>query len=30
VMMSRKPAQPFQMLREQLQRDADAIREAAQ
>ncbi|SAL01760.1 hypothetical protein AWB80_08198 [Caballeronia pedi] len=30
VMMSRKPAQPFQLLREELQRDADAIREATQ
>ncbi|BBQ02464.1 hypothetical protein BSFA1_75920 (plasmid) [Burkholderia sp. SFA1] len=30
VMMSRKSAQPFQLLREELQRDADAIREATQ
>lgn len=30
VMMSRKPAQPFQLLREELRRDVDAIREAAQ
>ncbi|SAK97630.1 hypothetical protein AWB80_07387 [Caballeronia pedi] len=30
VMMSRKPAEPFQLLRETLRRDADAIREATQ
>jgi len=30
VMMSRKPAEPFQVLREAVRRDADAIREAAQ
>ena len=30
VMTSRKPAEPFEMLREALRRDADAIREAAQ
>jgi membrane protein implicated in regulation of membrane protease activity len=30
VMMSRKPAQPFQLLREELRRDMDAIRETAQ
>ncbi|GJH28907.1 hypothetical protein [Caballeronia novacaledonica] len=30
VMMSRKAAQPFQMLRQELQRDMDAIKEAAQ
>ena len=30
VMISRKPAEPFQLLREQLRRDADAIKEAAQ
>ncbi|SAL01345.1 hypothetical protein AWB80_08111 [Caballeronia pedi] len=30
VMMSRKAAEPFQLLRDVLRRDADAIREAAQ
>lgn len=30
VIMSRKPAEPFQLLREELGRDVDAIREAAQ
>ena len=30
VIMSRKPAEPFQLLREELRRDVDAIREAAQ
>lgn len=30
VMMSRRPAEPFQMLRDQLRRDMDAIREVAQ
>jgi uncharacterized membrane protein YqjE len=30
VMMSRKPAEPFQLLRNELRRDVDTIREAAQ
>ncbi|KND57506.1 hypothetical protein BSCH_01409c [Candidatus Paraburkholderia schumanniana] len=30
VMMSRRPAEPFQLLRDQLRRDMDAIREVAQ
>ncbi|GJH17535.1 phage holin family protein [Caballeronia novacaledonica] len=30
VIMSRKPAQPFQTLRQELQRDMDAIKEVAQ
>jgi uncharacterized membrane protein YqjE len=30
VMMSRKPAEPFQLLRDQLRRDVDTIREVAQ
>ncbi|SAK85122.1 hypothetical protein AWB80_05741 [Caballeronia pedi] len=30
VMMSRKPAEPFQLLRDQLRRDVEAIREVAQ
>lgn len=30
VMMSRHPAEPFQLLRDQLRRDMDAIREVAQ
>jgi archaellum biogenesis protein FlaJ (TadC family) len=30
VIMSRKPAEPFQLLLEELRRDVDAIREAAQ
>jgi uncharacterized membrane protein YqjE len=30
VMMSRKPTEPFQLLRDQLRRDVDTIREVAQ
>jgi hypothetical protein len=30
VMMSRKPAEPFQLLRDQVRRDVEAIREVAQ
>ena len=30
VMMSRKPAEPFQLLRDQVRRDVDTIREVAQ
>ncbi|MFM0323159.1 phage holin family protein [Caballeronia glebae] len=30
VMMSRKPAEPFQALREELRRDVEAVREAMQ
>ena len=30
VMMSRKPTEPFQLLRDQLRRDAETIREVAQ
>lgn len=30
IMMSRKPAEPFQLLRDQLRRDVEAIKEVAQ
>ncbi|MDR5883951.1 phage holin family protein [Caballeronia sp. LZ032] len=30
VMMSRRPAEPFQLLRDQLRRDMEAIKEVAQ
>ncbi|SAK75308.1 hypothetical protein AWB76_04887 [Caballeronia temeraria] len=30
VMLTRKPAEPFRLLRDELRHDADAIREAAQ